>query len=113
MCPVLWTELTFDKKESDNLMLLWASIFSVLKSSLRVTKLFATSLVCFPTKEKKGSVPFLGSCLLFKKLRGAALLAAVLTAVQFTSHFDVLRRRVDGDLRLFGITRLSQHNYIE
>ncbi len=41
-------------RESNNRMLLWASIFNVLKSSLHVTKRFTLYLVCFSTEEKMG-----------------------------------------------------------
>ncbi len=61
---------------------LWASIFNVLKSSLHVTKWFTISLFCFPTEEKRESALFPGRRLLFKNVRGVALLATILTAPQ-------------------------------
>ncbi len=84
--------------ESNNLTLLWMSL-NGLKRSLHFTKRFPLSLVCFPMEEKRGSALFPGRCLLFKNVRGIALLAAVLAAVLATAlHFDVPRQSVGGDL---------------
>ncbi len=76
-------------------------------SSLGVTKRFAISLVCFPMEEKRGSALFPQRRLLFKNVRGVALLAEVLAPVPATTvHFDIPRRLIGEDLRLSGTTRL-------
>ncbi len=59
-------------------------------------------------EKKRGNALFTGRRLLFKNVRGVALLAAVLAAVQAAAlHFDVARQLVGRDLRLSGITRLN------
>ncbi len=83
--------------------------FSILKSSLRVTKWLTISLVCFPTEEKRGSALFPGRYLLFKNVRDVALLAALLFVVPATTlHSEVPRQSVGRNLRLSGIARLTQ-----
>ncbi len=86
--------------------------FHCYKSSLRITKWFAISLVCFPKEEKRRSALFPGRRLLFKNVRGVALLAAVLAAIPATAlHFDVPRQLIGRDLWLSGIARLYLHSF--
>ncbi len=82
-------------------MLLWASIFNVLKSY----KMIRIISSLFPYGEENGERTISGKASLFQ---GVALLAVVLAAVPAAAlHFDVRRRSVGGDLRLSGIVRLS------
>ncbi len=62
----------------------------------------------FPYGGEKTDALFPGKCLLFKNVRGVALLEAILATVPATDlHFDGSRQSVGGDLRLSGVMKLG------
>ncbi len=82
-----WSEHTFHKTESNNLMLLWASIFSVFKKFSLCHKVIRYISSLFPQRRKGGAL-FPVKHLLFKNVRGVALLVAALAAIPATAlHF--------------------------